>query len=202
MPSRLLALAVKVHKSRSPRVARHHVGPGRAVGSVTTLEKRDGLGDQCCKSRADPSAMHGDAAEMLGVDVKHLQTVEHGFGHMLPGNGLGTGPSCDSTREKRWARTTARTRGAILGVLVGYLQSELFEIHFEATRDRPPETWVESLPHLGLLALVHSLRHRSLINWVPSGVISEFAVADLNVADFPTRRHATVPTTVMKTLRR
>jgi hypothetical protein len=129
--------------------------------------------------------MHGDAAEMLGVDVKHLQTVDHGFGHMLPGNGLGTGPSCDSTREKRWARTTARTRGAILGVLVGYLQSELFEIHFEATRDRPPETWVESLPHLGLLALIHSQRHRSLINWAPSGVMSEFAVADLNVADFP-----------------
>jgi hypothetical protein len=108
------------------RVARHHVGPGRAVGSVTALEKEDGLKDPSGKSRTDPSTPHRNAAD----DVKQLQTVGHGLGHLLPGNGLRTGPSRDSARKKLWARTTARTRGAILGTLVGYLQPEFFDVSF------------------------------------------------------------------------
>jgi hypothetical protein len=74
---------------------------------------------------------------MLGVDVKQVQTVDHGLGHLLPGNGLRAGPGCDSAMEKRRARTTARTRGAILGTFVGQLQSEILGILIQATRDRP-----------------------------------------------------------------
>ncbi len=55
------------------------------VGFMTILEEKGGLGDPSCQSRSAPSALHGDSAEMLGVNVKQLQTVGRCLGHSESG---------------------------------------------------------------------------------------------------------------------